>query len=394
LASGHDGLFYFCNDKHYQQSVKDSAIDSFWTVTDEERDLFSRLACLEAQRSIRAIDKLNQIPLYHPLVLTLFRILAGAGACAFWFGGSWIDMVVAGVLAVGVAAIAETNLSKHERIIFEVVTSFMVGVISGLIAITWSNHTCFSAMALAGILDILQGFRVVYAVIQIMSKFTVSGCADLVEGILFTGLIAYFLRFGQYTAASLLNKTIESAYSECTNGIDERWFFLLVPLAALSWSGLFLPQHETLLNMTLHGCLVYGVNFFLDRHAKIDSQMNIFISAAAVSFSSGLVSRFSRHQSAVSSTVAGLYVLMPGTYLVTAIYNDQVDGSFFTAIVERAVCVGIGAWTGSIMCSPTLLGTTLGLANLNKSSSIMGSQENLMFRDEKSKSLQNTLLIF
>jgi hypothetical protein len=84
---------------------------------------------------------------------------------------------------------------------------------------------------------------------------------------------------------------------------------------------------------------------------------------------------------------------MPGTYLVTAIYNDQVDGSFFTAIVERAVCVGIGAWTGSIMCSPTLLGTTLGLANQNKNSSLSGSLENV-FRDEKSKSLQNTLLIF
>lgn len=389
MASYADGLFYFVHNSQYEKSVEDKTIHDFWTVTDEERALFSRLACREAQAAIRVVDN-DTKRLYPKMVLTAFRVFSSAGACAFWFNGSWWDMIVAGVLAVGVAAIADTNISKQERVVFEVIASFSVGLVSGLIAIQWPSHTCFGAMALAGILDILQGFRVVYAVIQIMSKFSVSGCADLVEGMLFTGLIAYFLRFGQLAASTVLNKNHGAAYAVCTNGIDKLWYILLVPLAAISWSGLFLPQHKSLTPMVLHGCLAYGVNFILDRYG-VSSQMNSFLSAAVVSFSSGVVSRFTSIQ-AVSNTVAGLYVLLPGAYLVTAIYNDKVDGSFFVAIVERAVGVGIGAWTGSILCSPTLLGTTRGLANQSMSSSQHSTDSAL--RNDKTKALHNTLLVF
>ena len=105
-----------------------------------------------------------------------------------------MDVVVAGFLAVLVAEIGTWPfLSSQERIIFEAVASFVVGLISGVVALEFPTETCFGAMAISGVLDILQGFRVVYAVMEIMSKNTVSGTADLLEGLLFTGLIAYFL---------------------------------------------------------------------------------------------------------------------------------------------------------------------------------------------------------
>jgi uncharacterized membrane protein YjjP (DUF1212 family) len=51
-------------------------------------------------------------------------------------------------------------------------------------------------MALAGALDILHGFRIVYDVIEIMSRSIVMGGADFLEGAFFTGLIAYFIDLG------------------------------------------------------------------------------------------------------------------------------------------------------------------------------------------------------
>ena len=60
-------------------------------------------------------------------------------------------------------------------------------------------------MAISGVVDVLQGFRVVYSIIEIMSKHTVSGVADLLEGILFTELIAYFLRIGQFGATAIFD---------------------------------------------------------------------------------------------------------------------------------------------------------------------------------------------
>jgi len=186
LASGSASLFFFLNSKGYKKETIEME-DDFWVVSDMERELFSRLAALEAMDTMAENDKKEKV-LYPPWLIILFRLLTSAGAVAFWFNGSPQDMLVAGTLAVIVGMIGQSKvLSKQERIIFEVVASFGVGLTAGLIAIQWSDQTCFAAMALGGVLDILQGFRVVYAIIEIMSKHTVCGGADLLEGILFTG---------------------------------------------------------------------------------------------------------------------------------------------------------------------------------------------------------------
>lgn len=111
--------------------------------------------------------------------------------------------------------------------------------------------------------------------------------------------------------------------------------------------------------MMMHGVLAYSINFALAK-AGCNSELNNFVSASAVSLSAGILSRFTGRQ-AIGNTVAGMYVLLPGAYLVRSLYSTNVDGSFFTDIIKMAVIIGLGAWTGSILCSPTLLGTTRGL---------------------------------
>jgi uncharacterized membrane protein YjjB (DUF3815 family) len=270
------------------------------------------------------------------------------------------DMLVAGFLAVFVAYFQSANkLSKQERIVFEIVASFVVGLTAGLLALAWPDHFCFGAMALSGVLDILQGFRVVYAIIEIMSKHTVAGGADLLEGMLFTGLIAYFLRFGQYTAARAMGDPDSTNFVECKNGINQWWYFLFLPIAAFSWSGLFNPNYVDLPLMGLHGILAYTVNWGLAQ-AGVDEHLNHFVASLSVSLFAGIISRFTGRQ-AVGNTVAGLYVLLPGAYLVRSLYSSDLQANFFIDIIQNSVIIGIGAWTGTILCSPTLLGTTKGL---------------------------------
>ena len=156
---------------------------------------------------------------------------------------------MSGFLAVSVAMIQTSSfLSKQEKIVFETVASFLVGMSSGLIALTWPDETCFGAMAISGVLHILQGFRVIFAVIEIMSKHTVAGGADLLEGMLVTGLIAYFLRFGEFVASRILGQDGFTEFRPCTTrGVDPYWYILLVPIASLSWSGLFTPDYADLM---------------------------------------------------------------------------------------------------------------------------------------------------
>jgi len=104
-------------------------------------------------------------------MIVLFRLGSSAGACAIWFNGSWWDMLISGILAVFVAFVGESIfLSRQERMIFEVVASFIVGLVAGSIALQWPDDTCVGAMAIAGVLDLLQGFRVVYAAIEVSAK--------------------------------------------------------------------------------------------------------------------------------------------------------------------------------------------------------------------------------
>jgi uncharacterized membrane protein YjjP (DUF1212 family) len=174
LASEAEGLFFFINSKQYKVAARDlhatsmeektHELGEFWTVEDTTRELFSRLAAIEAVNSIDKLD-IERKPLYSERTMIIFRFVSSAGACAFWFNGSLVDMVVSGLLAVMVGWIgASPLLSQQQRIIFEAVASFMVGLIAAFISLNFPDHACFSAMALSGVLDILQGFRVVYAI--------------------------------------------------------------------------------------------------------------------------------------------------------------------------------------------------------------------------------------
>ena len=257
LASESEGLFFFINayNQHGKagrdspmipQIIKDgktSELGEFWTVEDSTRELFCRLAAIDATRAIDKMDN-ERKPLYSSKMIILFRLGSSAGACAFWFNGSWIDVAVSGVLAVLVAQIGACQVfSKQERIIFEAVASLVVGLISGVIALRWPEYTCFGAMAISGILDLLQGFRVVYAIIEIMSRHTVTGGADFLEGVFFTTLIAYFLRFGQYLAIQIMGTPESDDYLVCNRGVSEYSHIFLVPFAAICWSGLFNPHY-------------------------------------------------------------------------------------------------------------------------------------------------------
>lgn len=107
LASRSAGIFFFTNMREpeskgmtgvtlspTQEEKTDRRLsyvesgDGFWLVSESERDLFSRLATVEALQALDQIRKDTKV-LYPDWMLNLFRMLSSAGACGFWFHGSW-----------------------------------------------------------------------------------------------------------------------------------------------------------------------------------------------------------------------------------------------------------------------------------------------------------------
>jgi|AntRauTorckE5430_2_1112549.scaffolds.fasta_scaffold00464_6 uncharacterized membrane protein YjjP (DUF1212 family) len=185
LASDGTGLFFLINEasKKYggivSKDITDSnnkdisnqgimEIENFWTVEPSIREVFTRLATIEAVASLDALDHLpSSSDMYPKFCIIFFRALSAIGASGLWFKASWQDMIVAGLLAIIVTLVEGSKLWKQERIIFEVIVSFVVGLLAGLVAFSWPEKTCFGAMAVAAVVDILQGFRVVYAIMEV-----------------------------------------------------------------------------------------------------------------------------------------------------------------------------------------------------------------------------------
>jgi len=206
LASHSEGIFYFINSSDRPEvflsasEVDESAsagkghdtpkgtqfptYDRFFKIENELCDLFSRLATIEAMRAVDEFDR-NRKALYPTWFIFLMLFLSSAGAAGFWFNGSWADVLAAGMCGVLVGVMRKWGiLSREERVIFEVFVSIVVGTISGLISINWSDNTCYGAIALAGVLQIFQGYRMVYSVVEVLSKHSINGVANFLEAIM------------------------------------------------------------------------------------------------------------------------------------------------------------------------------------------------------------------
>ena len=89
LASRAEGLFFFLNkERAINADSRREEEDAFWTISDKEKDVFSRLACIEAMAKIQRMDA-KPMQSYKNWLIVACRIIASAGAAGFWFGGSW-----------------------------------------------------------------------------------------------------------------------------------------------------------------------------------------------------------------------------------------------------------------------------------------------------------------
>lgn len=359
LAGESYGLFYFVNSPQFQAAVQvTDESDDFWEVEDSIKNIFSRLAAREGSHAIENIQN-NQQQLYSPLVVNLFRVCSAAGACALWFNGGPADMVASGVLSLAVAYIGSKQVyGFEERVLKEVLSSVFVGLCAGLLSLKWPGTFCFGAMAVASILDYLQGFKAVFGIIEVMTKNVVTGAARLLESILYTGLLSYSIKFGLDVAKKILGVSDASAALLANCPIPHALFPLIMPITTLGWSGLFNPSYADLPLMAYHGVLALSLYF---------AGFNTFTSAACVTFSAGLISRFTGRE-ALGNTFAGLYALVPGTYMVQTLMEATKSG-FVENVLTTAVVIGLGGWTGTILCSPTILGKTSGLNGLSRNKS-------------------------
>jgi uncharacterized membrane protein YjjB (DUF3815 family) len=122
--------------------------------------------------------------------------------------------------------------------VVEWIASLPVGFLAGLLSSLFPSQTGFVAIRFAGVLDLWQGFCLVYSMVEVMGKHFVDG-ADLLEGFRILPLAGIDLR------------SLSRSYHRMLYRV------LLVPAAALPWSGLSNPEYRDLPWMMFHSAFAF-----------------------------------------------------------------------------------------------------------------------------------------
>ncbi|KAF8076533.1 hypothetical protein FPV67DRAFT_1558984 [Lyophyllum atratum] len=144
---------------------------------------------ISAKRATGDLETLLKAP---PLYSILFRcVLAfclSALICPLAFGGSFLDMWIAGAGAF-VLAILQLNVAAKSVLyanVFEITIAILVSFTARGLSSIRSQIFCYTAISSAGIIGILPGYLILSSSLEIASKNIVCGSVKMVYALIYT----------------------------------------------------------------------------------------------------------------------------------------------------------------------------------------------------------------
>ncbi|KAF9816966.1 hypothetical protein IEO21_03731 [Rhodonia placenta] len=323
---------------------------------------------VSAKEAMRKLDSmLQEPPIYGPRAKLVLSFCLSALICPLAFGGSFVDMWLAGVGAFALCFV-QTYVSSKSGTIYANVwdTTVTVGIsfaARGLSSIR-SQVFCYSAISSSAIIGILPGFLVLCSALELGSKNLVCGSVNLVYALIVTLFISFGLEIGSelfllfdphaHTEVTTLAARAASAniVINCYRPPEFPWYlqpfpwwtqFFLVPLFALLCS---LANQQPLLSwdlivMVFISCVGYAANkiasMFIFNHSDIVSAIGAF----AIGLLGNIYSRM-LGGTAFTVMVPGVLFLVPSGLSQAGGINGQGDnGGIDTGYAMVEVVVGI-----------------------------------------------------
>lgn len=229
--------------------------------------------------------------------------LASASVAPFAFQGRFIDMPVAFLLGclLGVMQLilAPSNemYANVSQVSAAIVTSFLSRAL-GSIRYGGSNNGetifCFSALAQSSIAQILPGYMVLCAALELQSNNIVAGSVRMVYAMIYTLFLGYGITIGT-ALYGMLDRAGASSQPFCENPLDPRWKLVFMPIYTLclcvinqaKWR-----QTPVMLTIAFAG---YCVNSYSSTFFTNASHVSNMLGALTVGILANLYSRLGRH---------------------------------------------------------------------------------------------------
>ncbi|TFY77460.1 hypothetical protein EWM64_g6553 [Hericium alpestre] len=144
------------------------------------------------------IELLNAPPIYSTIPRCFLGFWLSALICTLAFGGSFLDMWIAGFGSFVLCALQLTLVTKSALYanVFEITIAIFISFLARGLSSIKSQIFCYTAISSAGIVGILPGYLILSSSLELASKNILTGSVKMVYALIYTLFLGFGLQIG------------------------------------------------------------------------------------------------------------------------------------------------------------------------------------------------------
>ncbi|KAJ3218290.1 hypothetical protein HK099_005119 [Clydaea vesicula] len=282
--------------------------------------------------------------------------------CIMGFGGSWFEGFLS--LFTGLVVAILTLLSIYVPQlgnIMEFASSFLIALLTRICQYYLiPEGYCINNLTveLAGLVILLPGLPLTFAITDISSKGMISGTVKLFHSL----MTALLLGFGMQMGNSILFLAVNQFGDSCVaTPPSQYWYFLLFPVLSFCVSCILQAPLKAFPSMMISSAAGFGITVKLgtllpSTVASANVQLPTILASFVVGIISNLYAKYS-NDLAFSPLIAGIFFLVPGGVGVRSMLGffsgDSLQATGFVfqmLVIGLAISVGLFASSIIIRC--------------------------------------------
>lgn len=278
-------------------------------------------------------------------------------ATTVFFGGSWADGgfgLLWGMLTWWLDRWLAKQLDGLSLII-NFFASLVVAYLASLLdRYAFHGSMCLYAQFIGGIVWLLPGIPIVFALLEVYANKFLFGAAKLVMGIAAASQIGFGLGLG-YKLAYWESSVPETFVNGCANSVDPGFYFLLIPMAGIAFGVLLGAGRDQMPGIILCASVAYFCVYWLNQWGASPGTAPFFGALVMTSVARLYCFLYKGTRAMVYITM-GLLVLVPGGMAVKGMSNmwsadtstGQSGMEFTFKMLLVGVCLAVGVFIAMV----------------------------------------------
>ncbi|GJJ70640.1 hypothetical protein EMPS_02990 [Entomortierella parvispora] len=305
--------------------------------------VYGQIEPKDALTELKAVNAEKQ-PYGMWTVLASYAVSSGLIA-PLVFKGSWYDMLAGMGLGsvVGLTTLLASRYSVYSNV-FEISTSILIAFVAKALR----DYVCFTGVVLAGIVMLLPGLSLTTAIMELSSRYMISGSVRMFYSLIY----CLFLGFGLSIGSNLWDVFREPPPGDLKMGYchpaTEPWRWILFPFLAIAFNVQLYATPKQWPVMVVCSSVGYAVSEFSGMYWPHSLHIAAAVSAFVVGLLGNIYERLT-HELAFVPILGAILLIVPGGMGVRSsllLLDQSGNASQGTAFALQMILVGLGIAVG------------------------------------------------